>query len=256
VTIYTLLNIWQALFLATWTALWISIALVASVFSAELPLWMARHCWAPALLFAVFSEYEVKQRATLDPDRAYVFVMNHQSMLDIPVAFAFIPVNIRFVFKKILYWVPFLGWFIWRTKMVPVDRKKPQQAYGSLSVGVRRIRDGISIIAYPEGTRSTKGEILKFKRGPFVLAQAAGVPVVPVTVEGTGKVLPRSGFKIRPGKVRLSIGEPIETTDFGSSNKEIDRLRRRVRDSMIEMHLELGGAGGPREKHREETSAA
>src|SRR5688572_14822466 len=138
---------------------------------------MARNCWAPALLFGVFSDFEVLPGAKLDPKRAYVFVMNHQSMLDIPVAFAFIPMNVRFIFKKVLYWVPFLGWFVWRTKMVPVDRANPQQAYGSLSEGVRRVRDGISIIAYPEGTRSVAGEILKFKRGPFVLAQAAGVPM-------------------------------------------------------------------------------
>jgi 1-acyl-sn-glycerol-3-phosphate acyltransferase len=205
---------------------------------------MARHCWAPALLFAVFSEFEVVEGAKLDPNRAYVFVMNHQSMLDIPVAFAFIPVNIRFIFKKILYWVPFLGWFIWRTKMVPVDRKNPSQAYGSLSAGVQRIRDGVSIIAYPEGTRSTDGEILKFKRGPFVLARNAGVPVVPIAIEGTGDVLPRSTFKIRPGKVRFKIGEPIETTEFGASNHEIDRLRQRVRNAMIALHLEIGGKGG------------
>lgn len=205
---------------------------------------MARHCWAPPLLFAVFSEFEVVEGATLDPKGSYVFVMNHQSMLDIPVAFAFIPVNIRFVFKKILYWVPFLGWFLWRTKMVPVDRKNPSQAYGSLSEGVRRIRDGINIIAFPEGTRSTAGEILEFKRGPFVLAQAAKVPVVPIAVEGTGKVLPRSSFAIRPGKVRLKIGDPIETTGFGSTHREIDRLRQRARSTLIDLHREIGGAGG------------
>jgi 1-acyl-sn-glycerol-3-phosphate acyltransferase len=210
---------------------------------------MARHCWAPALLWAVFSEFEIVEGAKLDPNRAYVFVMNHQSMLDIPVAFAFIPMNIRFVFKKILYWVPFLGWFVWRTKMVPVDRKNPQQAYGSLSTGVRRIRDGVSIIAYPEGTRSTEGEILKFKRGPFVLAQAAGVPVVPVVVVGTGKVLPRSGFKIRPGKVRFQIGEPIETHEYGAGNREADRLRDHTREVMLGMQRSLAGT-------TRETSAA
>jgi 1-acyl-sn-glycerol-3-phosphate acyltransferase len=250
-----LVNIFQAFFLGFWTALWISLALVASLFSSELPLWMARHVWAPPLLFFVFSEFEVLEGAKLDPKRAYVFVMNHQSMLDIPIAFAFIPINIRFVFKKILYWVPFLGWFVWRTKMVPVDRKKPQQAYGSLSAGVRRLGEGISIIAYPEGTRSTAGEILKFKRGPFVLAQAAGVPVVPIAIDGTHKVLPRSGFKIRPGRVRFKIGEPIETKEFGTSHKEIDRLRARVRNAIIAMHVEMGGKGGEHVPEKEKSAA-
>lgn len=209
-----------------------------------MPLWLARHAWAPPLLWATFADYERLEGASLDPNRTYIFVMNHQSMLDIPVAFAFIPVNIRFVFKKILYFVPFLGWFIWRTKMIAVDRSKPSQAYGSLTKASQRIRDGVSIIAYPEGTRSTDGTIRKFKRGIFILAQAAQVPVVPVALEGTGAVLPRSTFRIRPGPVRLKIGEPIETTDFGNSSAEINRLRDRARNAMIELHREIGGVGG------------
>jgi 1-acyl-sn-glycerol-3-phosphate acyltransferase len=232
---------------------------VASIFSSELPLWLARKVWAPPLLFFVFTDFEVLEGPKLDPKRAYVFVMNHQSMLDIPVAFAFIPLNIRFIFKKILYWVPFLGWFVWRTKMVPVDRKNAAQAYGSLSTGVRRVKSGISIIAYPEGTRSTEGEILRFKRGPFVLAQAAGVPVVPIAIDGTHRVLPRAGFKIRGGKVRFKIGEPIETTEFGSSHAEVDRLRQRARNAMITMHREMGGIGGdmvPERAPKKEPSAA
>jgi 1-acyl-sn-glycerol-3-phosphate acyltransferase len=230
-------------------------ALIASVFSAELPLWMARHIWAPPLLFFVFSEFDLIEGPKLDPKRSYLFVMNHQSMLDIPVAFAFIPINIRFLFKKILYWVPFLGWFVWRTKMVPIDRDNPKEAYGSLATGVRRLGEGISIIAYPEGTRSTGGEILKFKRGAFVLAQAAGVPVVPIAIDGTHKVLPRSGFKIRPGRVTFKIGEPIETKEFGSTHKEIDRLRARVRNAIIRMHVEIGGQGGETTPEREKSAA-
>ncbi len=232
------------------------------MFSSELPLWMARHLWAPPLLFFVFSDFEVLEGPQLDPGRAYVFVMNHQSMLDIPVAFAFIPLNIRFVFKKILYWVPFLGWFLWRTKMVAVDRRNPMQAYGSLSEGVRRAKRGISIIAYPEGTRSTDGEILKFKRGPFVLAQAAGAAIVPVAVEGTGHVLPRAGFRIRGGQVRFKIGAPIDTAEFGSGHAEIDRLRQSARHALIALHREIGGKGGPltpdrkQRKKTEETAAS
>lgn len=217
---------------------------MASLVSSEVPLWLARHAWAPPLLWATFADYERLDGADLDPAKTYIFVMNHQSMLDIPVAFAFIPVNVRFVFKKILYLVPFLGWFIWRTKMIAVDRSRPSQAYGSLSKAAERIRDGVSIIAYPEGTRSTDGTIRKFKRGIFVLAQAAGVPVVPVALEGTGSVLPRSTFRIRPGVVRLKIGAPIETVEFGSSSAEINRLRERTREALIELHREIGGVGG------------
>jgi 1-acyl-sn-glycerol-3-phosphate acyltransferase len=214
------------------------------VVSPDAPLWLARHVWAPPLLFFVFSRFERIEGYELDPKRPYVLVMNHQSMLDIPVAFAFIPVDIRFVFKKILYWVPFLGWFVWRTKMVGVDRANPSQAYGSLAKAAARIRRGVTIIAYPEGTRSVDGTIGRFKRGVFVLAQGAGVPVVPIAIEGTGAVLPTNGFRIRPGVVRFVIGQPIETTAYGSSPEEIDRLRAAARDALIALHRTIGGRGG------------
>jgi 1-acyl-sn-glycerol-3-phosphate acyltransferase len=125
--------------------------------------------------------------------------------------------------------------------MVFVDRGNPGQAYQNLEAAARRIKGGISIIAYPEGTRSTDGTIKPFKRGPFVTAIKAGVPVVPVAIEGSGVVLPRGGFRLRPGLIRLRIGEPIATAALEEA--DVAQLVAQARQRMIELHRSIGGAG-------------
>lgn len=238
-----MLNFSQGLFLCVWSAFWISAALVVSIFSSELPLVMARRFWGPGLVWVSRGTLESVPGARLDPRGPYVFIMNHQSMFDIPVAFSLIPVNLRFVAKKVLKWVPFLGWYMWRTRMVFVDRKNRDQALASLAAAGEQIRGGASILAYPEGTRSN-GEILPFKKGPFVVALEAGVPIVPVAIDGSYRLLPRGGLRIRPTTVRVRIGEPIPTRGLGQD--DLEALIRRVRDAVIDLHLSIGGAGGDR----------
>ena len=239
---YFVLNLVQALFLSTWSAFWMTAAAVAAAFSSELPLVMARNVWAPPLLWASGARITVEPGYKVDPSRTYIFIMNHQSMFDIPVAVRFVPMNMRFVLKKALLYVPFLNLYVWRTKMIWVDRGNPKQAYRSLQKAAKRIRDGISIIAYPEGTRQG-GPIRPFKRGVFVLAQASGVPIVPMAIEGSADVLPKGGFRLRPAKLRFVIGEPIDTSGFGSSAAEIERLRQTARKAVGDLHVRIGGQG-------------
>ena len=239
---YFFVNIVQGLFLALWSAGWMSAAAIVAAFSPDLPLVMARNVWAPPLLWASGAKVKLMPGFEVDPNRTYIFIMNHQSMFDIPVAVRFVPVNMRFVLKKALLYVPFLNLYVWRTKMIWVDRSNPKQAYRSLQKAAQRIRDGISIIAYPEGTRRA-GPVRPFKRGVFVLAQASGVPIVPMAIEGSGDVLPKGGFRLRPANVRFVIGEPIETSGFGSSNAEIDRLRQTARKAVGALHQQIGGQG-------------
>nr|AYC79482.1 hypothetical protein [uncultured bacterium] len=194
---------------------------------------------------AAGARMKVGPRATLDPHGPYVFVMNHQSMFDIAVAFSYIPVNLRFVAKKVLKSIPFLGWYMWRTGMVFVDRGNRGQALRSLRRAGAQVRAGATILAYPEGTRSTDGSVLPFKKGPFVVAIEAGVPVVPVAIDGSHKLLPRGGFNLRPGEVRLAIGEPIPTE--GLSQRDVEALIRKVRDALIDLHVTLGGLGGDKQ---------
>ena len=242
---FGVLNTLQALFLCTWSLIWISAALLVSIFSRNLPLVMARHLWGPGLVWGAGARMEVSPLPVLDPQGPYVFIMNHQSMFDIPVAFSYLPVNLRFVAKKVLKSIPFLGWYMWRTGMVFVDRSQRSQALASLQKAGKQVRDGATILAYPEGTRSVDGHILPFKKGPFVVAIEAGVPIVPVAIEGSHKLLPRGGFNLRPGPVRLAIGTPIPTT--GLRHGDVEALIKQVRDAVIDLHVSIGGLGGDKE---------
>jgi 1-acyl-sn-glycerol-3-phosphate acyltransferase len=237
---WILVNGLQAVFLCVWSAFWISAALVALAVTLrrDVPLAMARTCWAPALLKFAGARLEVDGLDQVDFRKPHVFVMNHQSMIDIPAAFVALPVNLRFIAKKVLARVPFLGWYMAATGMIFVDRSRGEQAVRSLREAGERIRAGASILAFPEGTRSPDGSILPFKKGPFVVALEAGVPVVPVAIDGAAAVLPFRGFSLRPGTIRVRVGRPIETAGIPREGR--DELMRTVREAIVEMHRSLG----------------
>lgn len=238
------LNVLQALFLMVWSVFWISLAVLATIctLNGELALIMARRCWAPALIWASGARFQVEPLPELDWKTPRIFVLNHESMLDIACAFAAIPSNLRFVAKHSLKYVPFLGWYMWLTGMVFVNRGRRDQAFASLRKAGERIREGATILAFPEGTRSTDGRILPFKKGIFVLALEAGVPIVPVAISGSGKVVPSGSFRLRGGPVRLKMGTPIPTS--GRRPEDRDALMAEVRREVIRLHREVGGAGG------------
>jgi 1-acyl-sn-glycerol-3-phosphate acyltransferase len=243
--LWRLVNFGQMLFCLIWTAFWISAAFLMTIvtFNRSIALVMARRIWAPALIKVSGADFHVEPLPDVDWKQPHIFVMNHQSMLDIACAFAALPVNIRFVAKEQLKWIPFLGWYIWMTGMVFVDRSKRNKAVASLEKAGQRIRGGATILAYPEGTRSPDGRIMPFKKGPFVLALSAGVPIVPVAIDGSGKVSPKHGvWNLRPAKVRMKVGLPIETKGRSPSDREA--LLHDVRAAVIELHKEIGGEGG------------
>lgn len=237
---YLLLNALQAVFLAAWSVLWISVALVASLARPEWALVLARRCWGPGLIWASGARVQHEGPVPpLDPTRAYVFVMNHQSMFDIPVAFSFIPLNLRFFAKRSLARVPFLGWYMKRTEMVFVDRFDRQRAHESVERAIELVRRGRSLLTYPEGTRSTDGRLRPFKRGPFLIALRAGAPLVPVALHGSSELLPRGGFRLRPGRVALRIGDPIPTAGFAEA--DLDALVERAHQAVFELQRSIGG---------------
>lgn len=241
---YPLLNFLQALFLGFWTVVCISSAFVATLFtfSREIALVMARKMYSPPLIWVTQTDFQVEPLPDIDWSKPHIYVMNHTSMMDIVCAFAAIPANLRFVAKASLKWVPFLGWYMWMTKMVFIDRSNRRKAVMSLREAGERIREGANIIVFPEGTRSRDGEIQPFKKGPFVLALEAGVPIVPIAIEGGQKVLPSDGFRIRPGVIRMKVGQPIETANRKGQPRE--QLLIEVRDAIVALHKQIGGRGG------------
>lgn len=243
--LWPIINLLQAIFVGVWCVFWMSAALIALVltFNQEIPLMMARRCWAPALIRATGAKFKVEPLPDFDWKQPHIYAMNHQSMMDICCAFEGIPANLRFVAKHTLAYVPFLGWYMWATGMIFINRSNRSEAVKSLQRAGERIRAGKNIIVYPEGTRSRDLSIMPFKKGPFALAVEAQVPIVPVAINGSGRVLPSDGFRIRPGPVRMKIGMPIPT----AGRTDRDQLLREVRDAIIALHREIGGTGGDAE---------
>ncbi|HUM10452.1 MAG TPA: lysophospholipid acyltransferase family protein [Myxococcaceae bacterium] len=228
--------------MALWSIFWIPAALLMGTLrrDSSLPLRFARHYWGPGMLWLAGADLRVEGDPAAVSDRPAIYVMNHQSSLDIPAAFAVLPVDLRFIAKHTLRKVPFLGWYMSWTGMVFVDRSNSTQAVGTLNAAAERVRGGISLLAYPEGTRSRDGRVLPFKKGPFVLALQAAVPVVPIAIEGSMKCMPAHLRPFRPGIVRIAIGAPIHTA--GMSLDQREDLVRQAREAVVALHASLASA--------------
>ena len=204
--------------------------------------WVARRLWSPILIMTGGARVVVTGQENVDPKRPTIYVSNHQSSLDIPIHFVTVPVNFRYVAKHQLKYVPLVGWYLWMAGHIFVNRGQRDKAIASLDAAAKKIREGTSVFLYPEGTRSDDGRVLPFKKGPFALALKSRVPVVPITIEGSGSVMPKNSWDIKPGPVYVKIGKPIDTSGFAEDDRE--GLAKAVRDVIIAQSLELGGKGG------------
>ncbi|HYO59246.1 lysophospholipid acyltransferase family protein [Archangium sp.] len=239
-----LIALFQALFLILWLVFWIIVSGLAALvtLNGELPLMMARRFWAPMHWHITGSPLLVEPLPDVDWSKPHIYLMNHQSAFDIPVAFAVIPVNIRFLAKHVLKRIPFLGWYMAGTGMIFVNRSDRREALRSLKRAGERIRGGSNILVFPEGTRSKDGRILPFKKGSFVLAVEAGVPIIPMAIEGTRGMLPPGGIRLRRHPIRVKVGQPITTA--GRKSPEREALMNEVRGIIIQLHRDIGGEGG------------
>jgi len=229
-------NFLQAVATGAWTAGWITVALIASAVRGrpDPGLALARRVWAPGILFIGGNlQLEIAGRERLEPSRTYFFAANHQSWVDIPALFVALRRPVLFLAKRELGQVPFLGRFIASMGMVFVDRAERRQTARTVEEAVERLREGRSIVSFPEGTRTPDGRVHPFKTATFAAAMEAGVPVVPVALEGAARVLPRDGFRVRPGLVRVTIGEPIPTAGLGRQDRAA--LATRVQAAVAEM---------------------
>jgi 1-acyl-sn-glycerol-3-phosphate acyltransferase len=202
----------------------------------------ARANWAPNMFWVANSTLEVIDEGHVDYTKPHIFVMNHQSHMDIPAAFMSIPSNMGFVAKKELERVPLFGRVMREAGMIFVDRSDPARAIASLKAGGALIRSGVNIFAFPEGTRTTSGLIRNFKKGVFMLALEARVPIVPMSVHGAREVLPVGSFDPQGNVIKVKVGKPIPLDGYSVETR--DDLIAAVRESVIQLNLDLGGQGG------------
>jgi 1-acyl-sn-glycerol-3-phosphate acyltransferase len=163
--------------------------------------------WAPGILWFCGVKLVVSGLEHIASGEAFIFVSNHLSFLDIPVLFKVIPVNLHFVAKSEIKRMPFVGWYMWATGMIFIDRQNRERAIQSLKKAGRLIKKGKNVIMFPEGTRSRDGSVQEFKKGPFVLAAEAELRIIPVAISGPEKIVPPGTLKLKPGIVHVHLGE-------------------------------------------------
>jgi 1-acyl-sn-glycerol-3-phosphate acyltransferase len=167
--------------------------------------------WSLHLLSVAGVKIIVNGQEKLDRKKRYVFISNHQSGLDIPILYSGLSEKICFIAKKELFMIPIFGWGLYVTGHIWIDRGNARKAHRSIERAVQRLKkDNVSLILFPEGTRSTDGKVAPFKQGSFALAQKAGVQVVPIAIRGALGLLPKHSAFVNPGTVVLDICDPVE----------------------------------------------
>jgi len=226
-----LVTTWGWTNIAVSTALFGTLAILTSWIPprGRLYLFWARN-WAKSLLWlnGIPARIEIGQEAAGLPQAIYM--SNHESGIDILLLLLSIRQDVRFLAKRELFFVPFMGWSMWLAGFVPVDRRRTDKAKDVLSELDRRLASGISILVFPEGTRSRDGVLGPFKKSGFLTALKSGVPVVPVAVSGARAVLGAQGMIIRRGPVTARVGSPIPTAGLGVHARAdlMKRVRREI----------------------------
>ncbi len=169
-------------------------------------------------------------------DTPCIYVSNHQSNIDIFALISVLPNRTRFVAKQSLFKVPILGWALRICDFIPIDRSNRAKAIRSLDEAAVKIRGGRSVVMFAEGTRSAGNTLAPFKKGPFRLALAAGVPIVPVAISGSGAVMPPRGLNVRSGPVRIQFCDPVDIAPYQPKNAQglLDTVHRTIAQVLTE----------------------
>jgi 1-acyl-sn-glycerol-3-phosphate acyltransferase len=165
-------------------------------------------------------------------DSTYLVVSNHSGMADIPLILGSINLNIRFVAKEELGRIPVFGWALKTGGYVMIKRGQNREALKSLLDAAETLKKGRSVHIFPEGTRSANGKLQPFKRGAFIIAKKTDKPVLPVTIIGSHLITPKKSLKIRHGKIRLIIGEPLQASHFKSAEELMEAAYRIISDNI------------------------
>lgn len=211
-----------------YTAVCGTVSLLGSFFDAD-GRW--QHACARAWSWLILKTSGIRVRAegleNLRPRETAIYCVNHQSAMDIPVLFVHLPVQFRFVAKRQLFNLPFLGWHLRRSGHIPVDRGRPREGMKGMKKVAQEISEGKSVLLFPEGHRSRDGGMLPFRTGSFYIAILSGAPVVPITLNGTRGVLKPDTYHVRAGQTEMIVHPAVPTE--GLTVKDVDKLAEQVR---------------------------
>jgi 1-acyl-sn-glycerol-3-phosphate acyltransferase len=233
--------IWAAS--ATLIVLWVPLLSTIRLFDRD-PLRLRTGRWYRKLgpVLAIINPWRihVSGREHVDRNQVYVIVSNHQSMADIPVI-SHVRLDTKWLGKAELFRFPVLGWMLRMAGDVPIDRDSRRVGAKAMLQCARYLRQGCSVVFFPEGTRSRDGRVLPFNEGPFHLAIREQVPILPLVVEGSGAALPRNSWIFGPAQdIHLRILEPVSVA--GWNIKQVPALRDAVRQRIVDELERLRGA--------------
>ncbi|MDD3618071.1 MAG: lysophospholipid acyltransferase family protein [Desulfobulbaceae bacterium] len=189
--------------------------------------------WARLLCRLAGVRVRLTGMENLQPDRTYIYVGNHASQFDIFSFQGHFPLDFRWVAKKELFRIPVFGPAMRRAGLIPIDRARGREALKSLHQAAERISAGTSVLIFPEGTRSTSGELQPFKTGAISLALKAGVPVVPVAFIGSHRILPKGRLLADSGEIVIRVGKPISISEY--TNRDKQHLAGLLHDRVAEL---------------------
>ena len=185
--------------------------------------------WSRSVLWFLLIPIKVTGKENVDPKQSYVFVANHQSFLDVFAVYGWLPNNFKWLMKKEIRKVPFVGTACAVAGHIFVDRSNPRAALQSMDHIKKELVDGISTVIFPEGTRTKTGEMGRFKQGAFKIAMDMGLPVVPLSLGGFFKAMPSGQAFANPrARVSLHIGKPIDISQFNDINEAMEYLREQI----------------------------
>jgi 1-acyl-sn-glycerol-3-phosphate acyltransferases len=183
--------------------------------------------WSRGSLWAARIKVEVEGLEMVPTEGPVIYMGNHQGNFDILALTRAIPRLFSWVAKEELFRVPVFGAAMRRAGYIPLDRSDGRKALKSMNQAAKRIASGASVVIFPEGTRTKDGALLPFKRGAFMLAARAGVPIVPFTINGSRAINPRNRIELRPGTIRVSFGAPIEVAGVAEAEL-LERVRAAI----------------------------
>ena len=185
--------------------------------------------WSRSVLWFLLIPIKVTGKENVDPKQSYVFVANHQSFLDVFAVYGWLPNNFKWLMKKEIRKVPFVGTACAVAGHIFVDRSNPRAALQSMDHIKKELVDGISTVIFPEGTRTKTGEMGRFKQGAFKIAMDMGLPVVPLSLGGFFKAMPSGQAFANPrARASLHIGKPIDISQFNDINEAMEYLRNEI----------------------------
>ena len=223
----------------TWLFLWAAIAtiilgipvMIAGLLSRTGNLaFSISKLWAYTMLAVSFVRTEIKNKAKLLKGTSYIIISNHQSLFDILALVTTLGIQFRWFIKKEVLKIPIFGYALYASRNIFIDRSNTTRAIESINKGIDRLPKGAGVMVFAEGTRSPDGQIHEFKKGGFVTAITRKISILPVTVNGSRRVLPKGSLVVKPGKIQVVIGDPIDTSGYTTDTvqKLIDKTRQAV----------------------------